>query len=220
MVKHPAPYSDNIIKAIQSALDRLLMCGRVLDPMAGSGRVHELSGYETYGVELEPEWAQMHPRTQVGDATALRFDDFSFEAIVVSPCYGNRMADHHDARDNSYRRTYTHVLGRKLSDNNAGAMQWGEEYRDLHRKAWAEAVRVLRPCGLFLLNCKDHTRAGKRMHVTNWHYKTLLDLGLNLVEVSRIDTPHFRYGENREYRHPERLLVFSRTAQEERDPDR
>lgn len=46
--------------------------------------------------------------TIVGNALYLPFRDRAFDGIVTSPCYGNRMADHHDARDDSKRNTYTH----------------------------------------------------------------------------------------------------------------
>ena len=105
---------------------------------------------ETVGVELEPEWADLHPDTFVGNALALKFDDADFDAVVTSPTYGNRLADHHNAKDGSVRRSYTHDLGRQLQEDNSGAMHWGPKYRDFHRKAWIEAKRVIRPgtpCG-------------------------------------------------------------------------
>lgn len=218
MTKHPAPYSPTILAAMQQWLDKLATPGHmwrqrpfILDPMAGSGRIHQLTGFCTVGVELEPEWAEMHPQTRVGDATALVFPDRYFDGCAVSPCYGNRMADHHNAQDGSYRRTYRHTLGRQLSDNNAGAMQWGDEYRALHEKAWAEVYRVLKPGAPFLLNCKDHIRGGRRQHVTSWHYKIIKSLGFRLLSVQSIDTPHFQYGENRE-RCIEKLLIFSKES--------
>ena len=213
MTKHPAPYSPTILDALQSWFDKLLEPGsRIIDPMAGSGRVHHLVGFHTVGVELEPEWAEMHPQTYVGDATnllapPLMIPDETFDGCVVSPTYGNRMADHHNAQDGSYRRTYTHTLGRQLSPNNAGAMQWGDEYRELHEKAWAEVHRVLKPGGVFLLNIKDHIRGDRRQHVANWHYKIIRSRGFQLLSVQHIDTPHFQFGENRE-RCVEKLLVF------------
>jgi hypothetical protein len=68
---------------------------------------------------------------------AERFDDATFDAICTSPTCGNRMADHHEARDISPRHTYRHVLGRPRTPGNSGALQWGdgiagEEYRALH----------------------------------------------------------------------------------------
>ncbi len=81
----------------------------VLDPFGGVGGIHDLAGrwqaesgpfrVATTAVELEPEWAAAHPDTEVGDALALRFDTGAFPVVATSPCYGNRMADHHEAKD-------------------------------------------------------------------------------------------------------------------------
>jgi hypothetical protein len=50
--------------------------------IAGTGVIHELPN-ETIGVEIEPEWASMHPDTIVGDATRLPFPAESFDAVRV-----------------------------------------------------------------------------------------------------------------------------------------
>lgn len=99
--RHPAKFSPGVLNAVRLALlgERRL---DVLDPFAGVGRIHELhveQGHNTVGVELQPEWAAAHPRTVVGDATRLPFPGGSFDVIATSPCYGNRMADHHDAQE-------------------------------------------------------------------------------------------------------------------------
>jgi hypothetical protein len=181
--------------------------------MAGIGRVHELEeyGFDTTGIEIEPEWANMHPHTWLGDATALPFASDSFDAICVSPCYGNRMADHHDAKDASTRRTYKHDLGRDLHPNNAGQLQWGKQYRAFHILAWTEAIRVLRSGGRFVLNVKDHIRAGKRQYVAGWHVSTLCRLGLDLTFHIEVGTPGMRYGENRDARVPEMVYVLDKS---------
>ena len=44
----------------------------------------------------------------IGDATALPFADWTFDAVITSPTYGNRMADHHNAQDGSRRVSYRH----------------------------------------------------------------------------------------------------------------
>jgi tRNA G10 N-methylase Trm11 len=95
----------------------------------------------------------------VGDALALPFPDATFDAVVTSPTYGNRMADHHHARDGSLRYSYTHTLGRSLHPNNSGTLHWGAEYQRFHSLAWREVWRVVRPGGRFVLNIKDHVRA-------------------------------------------------------------
>lgn len=104
--RHPAPYPRYVLARIElwlngerRALQRPL---RILDPMAGIGRIHDLPKRlgETVGVELEPEWAEQRVGTVVGDATVLP-DEWAetFDAVVVSPAYGNRMSDHHEAKD-------------------------------------------------------------------------------------------------------------------------
>lgn len=209
--KHPAVFSKELkpvfLDVLKNYGDSYLP---LLDPFAGVGGVHYLRahGYDTVGVELEPEWARQSPYTLVGDATHLPFEDEIFGTILTSCCYGNRMADSHVAKDGSYRRTYTHVLGRKLHKRNAGSMQWGTKYRLLHEQAWSEAVRVLSPNGLFVLNIKDHQRDFRRMHVSEWHHKTIMRLGLGLVDIRRVSTPGFRQGENWQFRYPERVLVY------------
>jgi hypothetical protein len=103
---HPAPYPRYMLDALARYLSAYRRTVghrlRILDPMAGIGRVHDLPNWlgETVGVELEPEWATQRVGTIVGDATNLPADwSATFDAIVVSPVYGNRMSDHHEAKD-------------------------------------------------------------------------------------------------------------------------
>lgn len=195
--KHPARFTDRVLDVIVDVCVDLLPPGaRVLDPFAGTGRVHVLP-FNTVGVELEPEWARMHRDTLVGNALALPFPSGVFDAVVTSPCYGNRFADHHNARDGSVRRSYTHDLGRTLHDDNAGAMQWGAQYQAFHRAAWREVTRVCAWAhGLFVLNVSDHVRKGERARVTGWHLETLHQLGWVAIDVVPIATPRMRYGAN------------------------
>ena len=190
-VSHPARYSRELIPVLAAAVpaDRFPL---VLDLFAGTGRIHELEN-TTVGVELEPEWAALHPDTIVGNALALDFPDGHFDAVVTSPTYGNRLADSHDASDPERRRSYTHDLGRKLNDDNSGSLQWGDEYREFHRQAWREARRVIRPGGRLVLNVKDHVRAGVVQQVSAWHLNSLIvETELDLVEVHVVGTPSLR----------------------------
>lgn len=96
----------------------------------------------------------------------------------------------------STRNTYTHVLGRKLSQQNSGQMQWGPGYRDFHLAAWAECRRVIRPGGYLVLNVSDHIRGGVVQHVTDWHIDALVGLGFILGERVDVATRRQRRGQN------------------------
>ena len=231
-ISHPARYSDPLIPIFAELLETHSMCEdgfAVLDPFAGTGKIHKLReyGFNTIGIEIEPEWAAMHDGTTVGDALALPYSSelatgsdsygstFSVSeigAICTSPTYGNRLADHHNASDPESRRSYTHDLGRELHPNNSGAMHWGDDYRAFHERAWAEAVRVLMWNGVFILNIKDFIRNGEWQHVTNWHLTTLASLGLRLLEVRAIPLRGLRHGANASARVPfETVAIFKKT---------
>ena len=87
----PAAFSPSIIEKFSQIAQTV--DGPILDPFAGVGNIHRIGRDDTIGVELEPEWAHHHPRTMVGDATALPFGDCTFGAVMTSPAYGNRLAD-------------------------------------------------------------------------------------------------------------------------------
>lgn len=248
---HPARFSDAILDTIAPFLQP---GWRVVDPFAGVGRIHELGervGCQTVGVELEREWAWQHPQTIVGDARELVkiVGEKSADAVVTSCCYGNRMADHQDAKERckvcagtgvvpgsdrlfggnapdesckkcggkghrDYKRiTYKHYLGRDLTSGNSGAMQWGDEYRALHRSVWVQVLRVLKPNpeSRFILNISNHVRKGKVARVAEWHMNVIMgELGFQLEAMEAVPTQRMRFGANRDARvENEWVLVFS-----------
>lgn len=221
---HPAKFSPSILAKVKSivAEEARFHEGlyRVFDPFAGVGGIHELESINptvrTLGFELEKEWADAHPFTL--HANALHISKYwpegnVFDAIVTSPCYGNRMADHHDARDDSIRNTYRHKLGRPLSLDSSAGLQWGDEYRSFHADVWYQCVDVLRSNGIFVLNCKDHIRKSEIQHVTDWHIQTLESLGLIIERSHWIDAPGNRMGQNGEKRiDHETITVLRKTA--------
>lgn len=219
VVGHPAPYSPEVIDAMATLVaaeaqrldldpDQLT----ILDPMAGIGLVHQLRG-RTFGVELEPEWSDQHAGNQVGDARHLPFDADRFHVVAVSPAYGNRMADHHDAKDDSRRIGYKFALGRMPSPGSSTVLHYGQPYRDLHVAAWAEATRVLVPGGLFVLNCKDFIRHGKVMNVSEWHMVALFNLGYRLESATTVGTRGMKFGANRDARVEGELVVALRSPE-------
>ena len=211
--KHPAKYSAGLLPVFA---DLLTGCSTVLDPFAGTGRVHQLralAGCWTVGVEIEPEWAAVVEGTLVADALRLPFVDAAFDAVCTSPTYGNRLADHHQPRDVSYRRSYQFDMGRQLNAANSGLLQWGEPYREFHRAAWSEINRVLNPVsGRLVLNLKDHVRDGQIMPVTGFHVEVLQRLGLTLRNVIGVAAPSHGRGANRQARagNAEIVFLFSR----------
>jgi SAM-dependent methyltransferase len=213
-ISHPAKYTDSLFPVFVRML-RGSKC--ILDPFGGTGKIFQLQPWlpdaQIEAIEIEPEWCAMHPRTTLGNALALPWPDGHFDAICTSVTYGNRMADCHNAKDDSRRNTYTHTIGRKLHPDNSGAMQWGAKYRAFHISAWVEAKRVLRRGGILILNCKNHIRAGKEMHVTEWHRETLKALGFLHVETQHVATPSQRHGANGDARLPyESVIMFEKVT--------
>lgn len=217
-VKHPAKFSAPILTGIRSYLDNIGFEGIILDPQAGPGGVHVLSNDVrfTVGVELEPEWAGQHESNVCGDARdlgRLGFTEAEVQAIITSFTYGNRMADSHtpSPEDTSTRHTYTHTLGRKLTEGNTGAMQWGgvnSRYRITNRQILAQCMWVLEDGGLFVLNMSDHYRAGKRQFVTAWFKATLAKMGVEWGPEVRIETRRQKHGANGSLRMPyESVLI-------------
>lgn len=205
--RHPAKYSDALLPLLEFYLEGY---DKILDPFAGTGKLKQVRP-DAVLLELEPEWAEIEGAV-VGDAHHLPFASNYFDAISTSCCYGNRMSDHftdHQPEKRYTRNTYTHALGRKLSKNNSGALQWGHEYRQFHVIAWVEAFRVMRHGARFILNISDHIRNGEAQPVSKWHLNTLLDIGLCIFRTEIVKTPRLRQGQNSKARvDHENIFVF------------
>lgn len=207
MPQHPAKYTDVLLPVFARIL-REHGAQSVLDPMAGVGKIGLLRDYGFAGRivanEIEPEWAAQapaHVEIHVGDAANMTWArDGEFDAVITSPVYGNRMSDHFNARDNSRRYTYRHMLGRPLHPKNTGRLQWGQAYRDAHTRIWTECIRVLAPGGIMVVNVKNHIRKGQLVRVSEWHAEEIQRLGLTLIRRERVDTPGMRNGANAELR--------------------
>jgi hypothetical protein len=215
-IKHPAIYSDHFIPIFSKLL---INSHNILDPFAGIGKIGLIKNHGFLGKitcnELEEEWTKSEysiDEWHIGDAANMKWSkDNYFDAICTSPTYGNRMADHHNAKDNSKRITYKHYLGRNLNEENTGMMQWGEKYRNKHIEIYKECKRVLNNDGLFIINISDHIRKGEIIKVSEWHKEILINLGLIFLEEIKCETKRMKYGKNAELRTKyEYIYVFKK----------
>jgi len=207
---HPAKFSDEVIRTLSAIFTEHNITGTGFHPFAGVSKgVDVLESPERYiiGLELEPEWAEQKPGTVTGDVLKLAMLGFKpamFDFAFWSPTYGNRMADHHVAKDDSRRHTYTHYIGRGLSEGNTGAMQWGDEYRAFHQGAYQRILWTVKPGGWVILNISDHIRKGQVQKVSAWHKGTLARLGVEWLPGSdgiyMVGTRRNRHGTNGEVR--------------------
>lgn len=220
-IRHPAKYTDSFIPVFADVLNKN-GCKKILDPFAGTGKIGQVKneGYTGYvfANEIEPEWLRNNKFScdvvSYMDAENLTecYEEESFDAIVTSPTYGNRMADHHNAKDGSKRNTYTHCIGHQLHDGNTGKMQWGDEYRSKHTKIYNKICKLIKHGGLFVLNISNHIRQGKEINVCDFHKQAILDNGFELIKDYEIQTSRNRFGEHSELRcYCEHIYVFRRT---------
>lgn len=215
-INHPAVYSNEFIPIFANELQG---AGKVLDPFAGTGKLGDIKQFgfngTIYANDIEPEWIELGRGkcdvVSCADAEKLceLYPRGFFDAICTSPTYGNRMADHHKAKDGSKRITYTHCLGRQLSDENTGKMQWGDKYREKHKNIYRSLLPLLKDDGIFILNVSNHIRNGEEQMVAEWHKSTIEQLGCQLLKDIIVRTKRNRFGANSDKRVEfEHIYVF------------
>jgi tRNA G10 N-methylase Trm11 len=194
-ISHPAKFNKKFIPIFAHLLGESKL---VLDPFSGVGTIAELEpyGFETIGVEIEPEWAH----SVLGDSRYLPFKDTSFDAVCTSPTYGNRMADSftdHKLEKAYVRNTYHHHLKRKLSVYNTGRYHFGNTYLSLHRHIWKEVARVLKHDGKIVLNTKNFIHNNIITDVTGAHINILKENEFDIDVQFDVPTNGLQFGANR-----------------------
>ena len=207
LIRHPAKYSDEFIPVFARLLEN---SDKVLDPFAGTGKIGKIKelGFSgmIYANDIEPEWIELGRNCcdviSAIDAEKLPtiYPPGMFDAICTSPTYGNRMADHHNAKDGSFRNTYTHCLGRELTEENTGKMQYGEQYREKHERIYRAIIPLLKDGGMFVLNVSNHIRKGREVDVASFHISCLEANGLTLTKDIHVPTKRCRFGANADKR--------------------
>ena len=213
---HPAKFTDALIPEMAKMLDEFNN-GKVLDPFSGTGKIALIKNYgfkgKIYANEIEKEWIEDNEYgcdyITIQDAEFLDYPEEFFNAICTSPTYGNRMADHHNAKDGSKRITYTHCLGHQLNDANTGKMQFGKNYKNKHKQIYKHLFGLVKHGGIFVLNIKNHIRRGEEVDVVGFHKEALTQSGFTLEEDKVIQTHCMGFGQNRDKRiHEEHIIKF------------
>lgn len=124
--------------------------------------------------------------------------DRRYPTVKCAKCDGKGIRNHH-------RRGYTHNLGRALSENNSGALQWGPEYREFHADWLKLAFDLVRR--RLVLNVSDHIRDKQRQPVVRWFLDTAIDVGFEWTGSTAVPTNRMRDGANREARVPYEMVL-------------
>lgn len=175
--EHPAKWSDSILDKIaewirmEPSLSKNLA---ILDPCGGVGKIGALRQrlpdhkLRITSNDIEPGWAKQGTAWGCDhltwlDASISRPEWMDrFDLVITSFTYGNRMSDHHKAKDGSKRFSYFHCYGVDLSHRNTGLYKASQDdYWLLHEEILATIVLSLRPGGRFILNMSDHIKTRK-----------------------------------------------------------
>lgn len=158
LVRHPAKYSAALRPVIAELISRQT---GVVDQFGGVGGIHSVAEEAgvplSIAVEIELEWASQWESTDdrftiCGDsrnlASLIQGTGRLVDAVAFSPDYGNRMADHHEAKDKSKRNTYRHYLGRMPSEGATTVTYFQKggkntQYEEMHAAIWKQVHSLM-----------------------------------------------------------------------------
>ena len=225
-VWHPAKFSKRCLAEIAELLrPHYPDGGQMLDPFAGEGGIHALAehGWATVGVEKVGRWAAKHPHTVHGDSTQLcpgLFAPETFDVVATSPTWGNGMNQRNPNPNAGVGRRYSYpdAAGEPMEATNTGGARFTKTdkgtYRQLHLTIWPQVVRVIRPDGLLVLNCRDSTNGDDGFRdVTGWHIEVLQSYGMRLGTMSGVTAKGLGFGQRRRWVGDAELLVVMRKTE-------
>jgi hypothetical protein len=184
-----------------------------LRPQRLIANLNKNNGIETCTIQPRKEKVISVQKLGVRDIAGIQTSTGTYigEGYLMHNTYGNRMADHHEAKDDSKRNTYRHTLGRPLSTNNTGQYQSTQQnYWDLHEDVYTQCWRVIEPDGLMIVNVSNHIRQGKEVDVCSMHKKILSDIGFKLITREEVATPRNGFGQNGQLRVEKEMIYVYR----------
>ena len=172
---HPAKFSDAALAAVG---DPVIGKQCVLDPFAGSGlhprAARARPSRSTIGIEIE-QWEGICTPRKIRSATLFapaRSRNGSTPAIGEHrPTFGNRMADHHDARDDGDRgHLQAPARARSPPPYNSASVATGTQVPRLPcARVDRGGAACSSPAGSPSSTSRNHIRRGKKQHVSSWH---------------------------------------------------
>lgn len=122
-------------------------------------------GKGVFWQKVDPEAYELLPsdlKTGV-DCTALPYEDDSFDAVVLDPPY---MEGLFRSTEDRLAGSGSHAAFRdSYSDGkrtNGSGPKWHDAVLDLYFRAGAEAKRILKPNGVFIVKCQDEVSANRQ----------------------------------------------------------
>jgi hypothetical protein len=122
-------------------------------------------GKGVFWQKVDPEAYELVPsdlKTGV-DCTALPYEDDSFDAVVLDPPYMEglfRGSEDHLAGSGSHAAFRDNYSDGKRT--NGKGPKWHDAVLDLYFRAGAEAQRILKPNGVFIVKCQDEVSANRQ----------------------------------------------------------
>ena len=213
-IAHHAQFSPEIITVIARLLEAYSI-HRVHDPFAGKGvRLGQLCDeldIKFSGTEIEPSFIEDR-RVRHGDARdRRRYPRKAPWAIVTSPVYPNGMADHHEAKDDSVRKTYRAAVkenegaDRELHEGNMarygyrGTKRPDEGGRSVKRKSFWEiaedSVRNWDGAELAIVNVSDFKAQGGVIEPFAKDWDAMMQRhGWRSINTGQVGTKRLTYG--------------------------